>query len=349
MSGRPTSAGFTLALVAAAAFGAATPVIQRLGHGVGMFSTAALLYTGAALFALPTRRGATIEAPVRARHLPRLAMVALFGAVLAPAALAWGLQHASGTSAGLMLNVEAPLTVVLGALLNYEHVGKRVWGALALMCVGAALLLTGHAGDSRASLFGLVAILLATAGWALDNALTSPLASLDTSSVVLAKAALGASASAVLALVFREPCPTLVAVGGLVACGATGYGISLRLYILAQRRIGAARTASIFSVAPFVAALVAALLGQPVGVAVLLAAAPMFLGLWLHATERHAHRHQHVEVDHEHAHSHDDGHHTHHHAEPPVVGSHSHPHHHDRLDHEHEHGADAHHAHTHDA
>jgi drug/metabolite transporter (DMT)-like permease len=347
MTARPTSAGFTLALVAAAAFGATTPVVQRLGHGVGMFATAALLYAGAALVALPTRRRATREAPVRARHLPRLAMIALFGAVLAPAALAWGLQRASGTSAGLMLNVEAPLTVVLGALLNHEHVGRRVWGALALMCVGAGLLLTGHVSGDGASILGLAAILLATAGWALDNALTSPLASLDASSVVLVKASLGAAASVALAFAFGEPRPSLAVSAGLLACGATGYGASLRLYLLAQRRIGAARTASIFSVAPFIAALVAALFGQPIGILTVLAAAPMLLGLWLHATERHAHRHRHTEHEHEHAHSHDDGHHTHTH-DGASVGSHSHRHHHDAIDHVHEHGADEHHIHTHD-
>jgi len=84
MTERPMGAGFMLAFVAAATFGATTPVIQRLGHGVGSFTTAALLYAGAALFAAPTRRASTLEAPVRLR----LALIALFGAVLAPAALA---------------------------------------------------------------------------------------------------------------------------------------------------------------------------------------------------------------------------------------------------------------------
>ena len=342
-------AGFMLAFVAAATFGATTPVIQRLGHGVGSFTTAALLYAGAALFAAPTRRASTLEAPVRLRHAPRLALIALFGAVLAPAALAWGLQHASGTSAGLMLNVEAPLTVVLGALLNHERVGGRVWGALLLMGVGAAVMLTGRASDDGANLLGLVAILLATCGWALDNALTSPLASLDASGVVLAKATLGAAASLALAFVSHEPLPPVGASAGLVLCGATGYGASLRLYLLAQRRIGSARTASIFSVAPFVAAMVAAVLGQPVGLFTGLAAVPMLAGLWLHATERHAHRHRHVATEHEHAHSHDDGHHTHTHEGALATASHSHVHRHERLEHEHEHAADVHHVHTHDA
>jgi drug/metabolite transporter (DMT)-like permease len=346
MSGRATSAGFLLALVAAAAFGATTPVVQRLGHGVGPFTTAALLYAGAALFALPTRRAADVEAPIRPRHFPRLLMIALFGAVLAPAALAWGLQRSSGTSAGLLLNVEAPLTVVLGAALNHEHVGRRIWGALALMVAGAALLLVGHVTAERSSILGLVAILVAVSGWALDNAITAPLSSLDSSTVVLVKASLGTLASVAVAFALGESLPSLAVSAGLFVCGATGYGAGLRLYILAQRRVGAARTASIFSVAPFVAAVVAALLGQPIGLLTVLAAVPMLLGLWLHATERHAHRHLHDEVDHEHAHSHDDGHHTHSHGSA-VVGAHSHPHRHEPVAHEHEHTGDAHHAHRH--
>jgi hypothetical protein len=42
------SAGGALALASAVAFGATTPFVQRFGEGVGPFTTAALLYTGAA-------------------------------------------------------------------------------------------------------------------------------------------------------------------------------------------------------------------------------------------------------------------------------------------------------------
>lgn len=44
-----------------------------------------------------------------------------------------------------------------------------------------------------------------------------------------------------------EPAPASGAVLSLLALGATGYGLSLRLYLLAQRRIGAARTGSVFA------------------------------------------------------------------------------------------------------
>ena len=48
--------------------------------------------------------------------------------------------------------------------------------------------------------------------------------------------------SRALVLVMREPLPDASAALARLAIGATGYGLSLRLYLLAQRAFGAART-----------------------------------------------------------------------------------------------------------
>ena len=134
----------------------------------------------------------------------------------------------------------------------------------------------------------------------------------------------------------------------LLACGATAYGLSLALYILAQRRIGAARTGSVFALAPFIGALVAWLAGErALGMWAIAALALFAIGVWLHLSEQHGHFHHHAAITHAHLHRHDDGHHTHVH-DPPFVGEHSHPHEHAALDHEHSHDhGDPHHAHEH--
>jgi hypothetical protein len=164
---------------------------------------------------------------------------------------------------------------------------------------------------------------------------------------VAAKGALGAGCTAIAAVAMREPAPHLVPVLALLACGATGYGISLRLYLLAQRRIGAARTGSVFAIAPFVGAALAFALGDRAAGPWSVAASALFLiGIWLHATERHVHAHVHDAVEHEHPHRHDDGHHTHVH-DPPVTGEHSHRHRHEHLEHAHDHAPDVHHEHRH--
>lgn len=84
----PALRGALLALLAALLFGASTPLVQRFGAGLGAFSTAALLYAGAAAIGALSRRPARLEARLARSDLPRLMAVAAFGAVLGPVALA---------------------------------------------------------------------------------------------------------------------------------------------------------------------------------------------------------------------------------------------------------------------
>jgi drug/metabolite transporter (DMT)-like permease len=105
----PVLRGGLLALLAAALFGLSTPLVQRFGLGLGPFSTAVLLYGGAALVALFQRRGAAVEAPLRRSDVPRLLAMVGAAAVVGPVALAWGLQRTSGASAlAMQLNPNQP-------------------------------------------------------------------------------------------------------------------------------------------------------------------------------------------------------------------------------------------------
>ena len=58
----PALKGATLALLAAVLFGLSTPLVQRFGAGLGVFSTAALLYAGAAVMGLLLRQPLAVEA-----------------------------------------------------------------------------------------------------------------------------------------------------------------------------------------------------------------------------------------------------------------------------------------------
>jgi drug/metabolite transporter (DMT)-like permease len=348
----PIAAGTLLALLSALLFGASTPAVQRLGRGLGPFTTAALLYAGASAFAAvallgraPNTRG---EAPLRRRDAPRLALVAVLGAVVAPVALAWGLRRSSGVAASLLINLEAVFTVALGAAVHREHVGRRVGVAALVMTAGGALVVLGGGRGSGAEPLGLAAVAFATLAWAADNTVARPLADLDPAAVVAAKGALGAALSSTLAALAGERWPrSFGTAAGLLVVGALGYGLSLRLYLLAQRRLGAGRTASVYAVAPFAGAAVAALAGEPLGGGATLAGGALLaLGVLLHLTEHHEHAHRHEAVEHEHAHRHDDAHHDHPH-DPMPAGEHSHPHAHDATAHEHPHAPDLHHRHVH--
>lgn len=109
------------------------------------------------------------------------------------------------------------------------------------------------------------AVMVATAAWGMDNTLSRALAERDPGQVVLAKAVLGVMATACLAQLTGEPLPGVALAIGLMLVGATGYGLSLRFYLLAQRAFGAARTGSVFAFAPIIGAAVAFALGDRSG------------------------------------------------------------------------------------
>ena len=344
---RPALRGGLLALLAAALFGISTPLVQRLGAGLGAFTTAALLYAGAAIVGALSLRTAAHEARLRRSDTLRLLAMAGFGAALGPVALAWGLQHTSGASASLMLTLEALFTATLAWWLYGETMDRRVWAAMLLLLAGGMALVLDQGLQGGVQLLGLLAVLLATIAWGVDNTLSRGLAERDPSQVVMTKAALGATATSALAFSTGEPLPSLSAALGLVAIGATGYGLSLRFYLLAQRAFGAARTGSVFAFAPFIGAALAFGLGErSAGWLMLLGGLLMLAGVVLHLAESHGHEHAHETLEHEHAHRYDDGHHLHEHDVMPK-GSHSHLHAHEPTTHAHAHAPDAHHQHKH--
>ena len=333
--------------MAAALFGLSTPLVQHFGQGLGAFTTAALLYAGAASVALLMRHPPEREAGLQRSDLPRIVAMAVFGAVIGPVALAWGLQRTSGSSASLMLTLEALFTAVLAWRLYGETMDRRVGLAMLFLLAGGMALVLEQGLAGSAQLSGLLAVLLATAAWGVDNTLSRGVSGRDPGQVVLAKSTLGSVATVSLALLFGEPMPTITATTALLAIGATGYGLSLRLYLLAQRAFGAGRTGSVFAFAPFIGALAAFALGSRSGTWMLAAGGALMLaGVVLHLFESHGHAHEHEALAHEHAHSHDDGHHLHIH-QPMPRGPHSHAHQHEPLQHAHPHVPDAHHSHSH--
>ncbi|MEQ1504406.1 MAG: EamA family transporter, partial [Myxococcota bacterium] len=121
----PIRRGVALAVAAAVAFGATTPLIQWWSRGVDPAATAALLYLGAASVAL-VPRGRSGEVRLGVAWAGRIVAIGLCGAFVAPVALSAGLARTHGTTAALLSNLEAVFTVILGAVVHREPVGGRV-------------------------------------------------------------------------------------------------------------------------------------------------------------------------------------------------------------------------------
>ena len=344
----PIARGVGLAALAAVLFGATAPLLQSASRGLNALAAAAFLYLGAGGFAMVARirrAGTRKEAALTRSDIPRILVVAVLGGIAGPALLVYGIKSTDAVRASLLLTLEAPFTVLLAAAVFREYVSRRVWFAVVSIAAGAVVL--AYPASIRGAATGNVFIVLACFAWALDNAISRKLADRDPLAVVAAKGLIGGSLSLTVAFLSGWVTLTAGSAMSLLALGGAGYGLSLQLYLRAQRVVGTARTASVFATAPFVGVAVAVAMGTPwPGMVFAVAAGLMAIGIWLHSTERHDHAHAHAVLDHDHAHVHDDGHHRHLH-DPMPAGSHSHRHHHEPVTHDHEHGEDVHHHHGH--
>ena len=141
-----------------------------------------MLYLGAFLVVTPFLRFGPPrhEARLRRADLPRLAGVVVSGGIVAPVLLMVGLQHVSGITGSLLLNLEGPLTLVVGVVALREYLGGRSWvGAATVFAASALLTVQGPSGGADA--LGVALIVTAGLGWAIDNNLTQQLSIRDPS------------------------------------------------------------------------------------------------------------------------------------------------------------------------
>jgi drug/metabolite transporter (DMT)-like permease len=232
---------------------------------------------------------------------------------------------------------------------------KRLCGGATFrrLLLGAAAILLGAmalswTGSGAGLSLGALAVTGACLAWGIDNNLTRKLSGSDPVQIAMVKGLVAGVTNLAIGLALGGgfPAPALTLAAG--ALGFIGYGVSLVLFVVSLRHLGAARTGAYFSTAPFVGAVAAILLlRDPVTVQLAIAAVLMAVGVYLHLTEAHEHEHAHPLLEHEHRHTHDEHHHHEHAPEDPVGEPHSHWHRHERLTHKHPHYPDIHHRHDH--
>ncbi|HXA21791.1 MAG TPA: EamA family transporter [Acetobacteraceae bacterium] len=346
-----TRTGILLALMSAILFGVSTPFAKLLLGSVDPWTMAGLLYLGAGvgLAAVHLSRGVlrlpAIEAPLRRSDLPWLSLVIASGGIAGPLLLMFGLMRTDAAGASLLLNLEGLATMGIAWVVFHENVDRRL--LLGAFCIigGAALL--SWQGQSSLQ-WGALLIAGACLCWGIDNNLTRKLSSADPVQIAMLKGLVAGTVNLLLALANGAALPPMGTLLAVCAVGFLGYGVSLALFVLGLRHLGAARTSAYFSLAPFVGAILAvSMLGEPLSVELLLAGGLMGLGLWLHLAERHDHEHVHEPTEHEHRHDHD-AHHQHEHGPNDPPGTpHTHWHRHSPLAHRHPHYPDLHHRHGH--
>jgi drug/metabolite transporter (DMT)-like permease len=343
--------GVLYAVLAALAFGASTPFAKVLVGAVEPLMLAALLYLGsglglsACLLARAVlRRGAGTS--LGRADLPWLAAIVVSGGVAGPVLLLAGLRTTPASSAALLLNLEMVFTLLIAWIGFHEQADRRLLLGAALILAGGVLL--GWDADAGLGLpWGALAVAGACLCWAIDNNLTRKLSGGDALQIAAIKGLAAGLVNLVLALGGGLALPGAAHLAAAGLLGFVGYGVSLVLFVLALRHLGAARTGAYFACAPFVGAVLSMLLlGDMPNAWFWLASTAMAAGIALHLSERHVHEHEHPAVTHDHEHVHD-SHHRHVHAHPAGPGPHRHLHTHALLRHRHAHTPDLDHFHRH--
>ncbi len=339
------------ALAAAVLFGASTPLARLLVVETSPLLLAGLLYLGSGAglgLARVIRDRGWLGSGMARGEWPWFLGAILFGGVLGPVALMFGLTRTSGSTASLLLNLEAVMTALIAWLAFKENADRRVVLGMVAIVAGGAILSWPAGEPGGGSGLGALAIALACACWAIDNNLTRKVSASDALFIAGTKGSIAGAVNCTLALALGETFPVPATTATIMALGLVGYGLSLVLFVLALRGLGAARTGAYFSTAPFIGAVIAlTVLGESASPSFWLAGALMAWGVWLHLTERHEHEHTHAPLEHWHSHRHDE-HHQHDH-DFAWLGQEPHAHHHAHaaVMHKHPHFPDLHHRHPH--
>ena len=135
-------------LISAVFFGVSPPFAKMLVADIPPLVLAGLLYAGAFIglsFYLLGRKTVSVRpdrerASLERKDLPWLLAATVFGGMIAPISLMFGLRLTSGFAASLLLNLEGVATASIAVLFFKENAGKRLWWSLACMTLAGIFL-----------------------------------------------------------------------------------------------------------------------------------------------------------------------------------------------------------------
>jgi drug/metabolite transporter (DMT)-like permease len=216
-----------------------------------------------------------------------LAAAVFWGGILGPVFLMFGLSKSSASSASLFLNFEAVFTAILAWLFFHEAFDKKVAAGILFIILGGVALNWSGPLDFQ-SFIGPLLILAACFCWGLDNNFTGKVSASDPVQIVVIKSLVAGSTNIFLAKLSGAQFPEFNFVIYASILGFVSYGLSLMMFVLGLRYLGASRTGAYFAIAPFFGALLSLfLLKESIGVPLILGTLLMATGVYIHMSGIH--------------------------------------------------------------
>jgi drug/metabolite transporter (DMT)-like permease len=251
------------ALASAALFGLSIPAAKVLLGAVHPAILAGLFYSGAGIgigllrrlrprvFALANKR----QVPLQRTDMLWLTAAIAAGGIVGPLLLMFGLARTDAATACLLMALEGAATAILAWFVFRKNFDRRV--ALGTAClVAGALILSWPGTPSMQNILGTLAIVAACVAWGLDNNLTRNVSLADSLQIAEWKGLVAGPVNILIGLWIGASIPFSSVLLVAIVTGFFGYGLSLALYIVALRVLGAERTGAYFSTAPFLGAVV---------------------------------------------------------------------------------------------
>lgn len=176
--------------------------------------------------------------------------------ILAPLLLMIGIKIGSASNASLLGNFEIVATSLIALLIFKEKISSKLWIAIFFIII-SSLILTF---DNKSSLdfsIGSVFVILATISWGLENNCTKKISEKSTYQIVTLKGIFSGLGSLIVGSILREQIIEYKYIGFAMILGFISYGLSIFLYVRAQRNLGAAKTSAYYSFSPLVGAFLA--------------------------------------------------------------------------------------------
>ena len=247
------------AFLAAIFYAINTPFSKVLLNHIAPTFMAAFLYLGAGvgvgiMYLFHVKQEAKSER-LSKKDLPyTIGMIVLD--IAAPIFLMMGIRAGTASNASLLGNFEIVATTLIALLVFKEKVSLRLWIAIGFITI-SSIILSFEGIDSFQFSLGSLFVILATCCWGLENNCTRKISEKSTYEIVFLKGIFSGSGSLIIALVIGEKLPSILLMALVMLLGFVAYGLSIFLYVRAQRDLGAAKTSAYYATAPFVGAFLA--------------------------------------------------------------------------------------------
>lgn len=279
------------AIMAAILYGFSSPLSKLLLVKLSPYFMASLLYFGAGigmffvnLFNNRLRKDTIKESKLSKIDLPYTIGMILLD-ILAPILLMVGLTYSNASSVSLLNNFEIVATTFIAMIFFKETIGKRMGFAILFIVVAGIILSFEDINQFQLSV-GSLFVIGASICWGLENNFTRKLSIKNPLQIVVVKGLGSGLGSLLITILLKQYATDWIYILYALLLGFVAYGMSLFLYIRAQREIGATRTATFYAAAPFVGVLLSlTIIGEAITIPFLIALAVMLFGTYLAVSE----------------------------------------------------------------